>query len=78
MILFPNGRGVFEWVGDWEYRISGGRESARSLGHSTSDAEDISAFMWLKVHQNLTVNLQLQIYNCFFFLLAMWLCKSGV
>jgi len=33
---------------DWEYRISGGR----GLGGSPPDAEAISAFMWLKVHQN--------------------------
>jgi len=38
---------------DWEYRISGGRGSG---GNSPSDAEAISAFMWLKVHQNQHLN----------------------
>jgi len=38
-----------EGAADWEYRISGGR---RYGGCSPPDAEVISAFMWLKVHQN--------------------------
>jgi len=49
LLLYSGGGSFLVREADWEYRISGGRESG---GHSSPDAEAISAFMWFKVHQN--------------------------
>ena len=45
--LPSSGRESFEWEEVIESQVAGGLG-----GHSPSDAEAVSAFMWLKVHQN--------------------------